>query len=140
MIRNPYQQYQQTQVETATPEKLTLMLYDGGIKFLNLAKQALEARELAAVNNYLIRAQNIVLELQASINHEAGGEIAANLSLLYDYMYRQLLQANIRKDVALIDEVLGMFRELRETWAQAIELAKGEQQQILAGADGSGAN
>lgn len=120
---NPYAQYRQTQVQTAAPEQLVLMLYDGAVKFAAQAKEHIVAKNMEAANNALIRVQDIFSELQASINGDAG-EIAQQLSLLYDYLYRRALDANLAKDVAIIDEIVTMVRDLRSTWVEAIMLAR----------------
>lgn len=123
MMPNPYAQYRQTQVQTAAPEQLVLMLYDGAVKFAAQAKEHIAAKNMEAANNALIRVQDIFSELQASINDDAG-EIAQQLSLLYDYLYRRALDANLAKDVAIIDEIVTMVRDLRGTWVEAIMLAR----------------
>jgi flagellar protein FliS len=96
------------------------MLYDGAIKFLNLANDAISKKDISASNNNIIKAQNIITELMVSLNMEVG-EIAKNLYSLYDYMNRRLIQANIKKDPQIVNEVKGMLVELRETWDQAIK-------------------
>lgn len=123
MMPNPYAQYRQTQVQTAAPEQLVLMLYDGAVKFSAQAKEHIAAKNMEAANNALIRVQDIFSELQASINDDVG-EIAQQLSLLYDYLYRRALDANLAKDVAIIDEIVTMVRDLRSTWVEAIMLAR----------------
>ncbi|NLY53579.1 MAG: flagellar export chaperone FliS [Firmicutes bacterium] len=120
---NPYAKYRQTQVQTAAPEQLILMLYDGAIKFSLLAKESIEKKDMVAANSALIRVQDIISELQFAVNEDAG-EIAQQLALLYDYMYRRAIDANLSKDVAIIDELVGMVRDLRSTWVEAITLAR----------------
>lgn len=123
MMPNPYAQYRQTQVQTAAPEQLILMLYDGAIKFCLQAKECIAQKDVPGANAALIRVQDIISELQFSVNAEAG-EIAQQLSLLYDYLYRRALDANLAKDVAIIDEIVNMVRDLRSTWVEAILLAR----------------
>lgn len=123
MMPNPYAQYRQTQVQTAAPEQLILMLYDGVIKFCLQGKECIESKDVSGANAALIRVQDIISELQFSINDEAG-EIAQQLSLLYDYLYRRALDANLAKDVTFIDEIMHMVRDLRSTWVEAIMLAR----------------
>ena len=114
-----YQVYQQNAVQTAPPEKLVLMLYDGCLRFLQGARKALEEKEIQNVNNNLVKAQAIINELMANVD-KGVGEIGENLVLLYDYMYRKLVEANVKKDAEAIAEVEILVRELRETWHQAI--------------------
>ncbi|MBY0450717.1 MAG: flagellar export chaperone FliS [Cyanobacteria bacterium] len=130
---NPYaqsaKQYQKQQVETASPEELLLLMYDGAIRFLNVARKSMEEKNIEKSHNNLIRAQHIVTELMASLDMEIGGEVAQNLFRLYDYLHYRLVQANIKKDTAMIDEVLTHLRSLKETWEQAIKIAHQERQQ-----------
>lgn len=127
---NPYNQYRQTQIMTAPPEQLTLMLYDGAIRFCLQAQEQITAKDVAGANNSLVRVQDIISELMLGVNQGAG-EIAVQLTLLYDFLYRRAVDANIKKDVAIIDEILGLVRDMRSTWAEAILLAR--QQQARAG-------
>jgi flagellar protein FliS len=116
--------YQLNQVNTATPQELTLLLYNGGIKFANLAKKAIEENNIQEAHRCLIRAQDILTELQLGLNYDI--EIAKNLNSLYDFMKHRLFQANLKKDIAIINEVLEFFVEFRDTWKQAMEKAKQE--------------
>ncbi|MCL2356660.1 MAG: flagellar export chaperone FliS [Defluviitaleaceae bacterium] len=113
----------QKQVETASKEELTLMLYEGGIKFLNQAVIAVEKNDVVKANNLIQRVEDIVREFQITLNHDY--EVSKHLNLLYDYMYNRLVEANLQKDVEILNEVLGMFREMRDTWKEAMKLAKG---------------
>lgn len=133
MMPNPYAQYRQTQVQTAAPEQLIVMLYDGAIKFCLQAKECIAKKDMAGANKALIRVQDIISELQFSINDEAG-EIARQLRLLYDYLYRRALDANLGKDGDIIDEIVNMVRDLRSTWVEAIMLAR---RQAAGAADGN---
>lgn len=125
--------YKETSVKTASQGTLILMLYDEGIKRIEGAVQLLSGETVPAtsieqINNHILKAQEIVSELMASLNTEKGGQIANNLMAIYSYFYQQLLQANIKKDVALLKEILKMMRELRAAWQEAInaEEAKGK--------------
>lgn len=112
------QAYQNNQVTTAPQKKLIVMLYDGAIKNLRLAKMAMEEKKVEKINTHLIKAQDIIMELMTTLNFELGGEIAKTLHQLYDYMYRQLIKANIDKDVEAINEVEKYMEELRAAWEQ----------------------
>lgn len=116
---NPYQQYQEQSIKTASPGELTLMLYNGCIKFINQAKQFIEQKDIEKANNAIIRAQDIIQELLVTLN--MGYEISKNLAALYDFMYRRLIDANISKDVEALDEVLDLVTELRDTWKEVIK-------------------
>lgn len=124
---NPYlKQYQTTQVQTATPEKILIMLYDGAIQFLNKAKKEIENENIQEIHNNIIGAQKIIAELMSSLDMEIGGAVAVNLYSLYDYLYSRLVQANIKKDAAVVDEVLVHMKELKQTWEEAILIANKE--------------
>jgi len=127
MVANSYARTYQTQaVLTASPGQLVLMLYDGALRFLAQAHAAMEAdqnewRRFEVINRNLQKAQNIIAELRGTLNHEAGGEVAANLDQLYDYYNRRLFQANLKKDPAPVAEVEGLLRELRDAWAEMLQ-------------------
>lgn len=114
---NPYKRYRQTQVETAGPLELIIMMYDGAIRFCHQAKKAIEAKNYPEANRLLQRAQAVVDELNYSLNMEAG-EIAANLRSLYDFIVTQLVEANLKKDTGLIDQAVNFLTELRSSWVQ----------------------
>lgn len=118
MQSSPYKQYQQTAIETASPERLIIMLYDGAIKFVNQAKTSMNEGNVEETNKALIKTQDIISELMIGLNMEAG-EIAHNLYNLYDYFKRRLVEANTKKDNVILDEVLGHLIELRSTWVEA---------------------
>ncbi|MEJ2662919.1 MAG: flagellar export chaperone FliS [Spirochaetia bacterium] len=128
---DPIHSYRETQIKTATPGKLIVMLYDGAIKNINLALEKIEKKYQAyeQVSNFIIRAQDIITELMVSINFEKGGEIAKNLFSLYMYMNRKLLDANIKKDQKALEEVKKHLVELRSAWAEIANKAGTEQNQ-----------
>ena len=104
---NPLRSYKETQIKTATPGKLILMMYDGAIRNLNQALQDMddEHRRYDSISNSLIKAQDIIAELMISLDFERGGEIAKNLFGLYVFMNRRLLDGNIQKDKVPLEEV-----------------------------------
>jgi flagellar protein FliS len=117
--------YRANAVLTASPGQLVLMLYDGALKALAIAREALErpaddVRRIETVNAQLLKAQAIINELQSGLNLESGGEFASTMHRLYDYHNHRLLQANMRKDVAPVIEVERLIRELRDAWAQML--------------------
>jgi flagellar protein FliS len=117
--------YRANAVLTASPGQLVLMLYDGALKALALAREAFarpedDLRRIAAINEQLLKAQAIINELQSGLNPEAGGEFARTMHRLYDYHNRRLLEANLRKREEPVIEVEGLVRELREAWAQML--------------------
>lgn len=124
---NPYlKQYKQTQMDTTPKEQILVMLYDGAVRFLNLAKEGFAENNVEKIHNNLIKVQNIITEFETSLDMDAGGEFAQNLFALYEFMSRQLVQANIRKDTAALDIVIKHMTELRDTWKQAVKQYKAE--------------
>ncbi|NLV69016.1 MAG: flagellar export chaperone FliS [Spirochaetes bacterium] len=115
---NPYNQYKQTQISTANQGKLIVMLYDGAIKFLNIAIENIEPMRYDVVNTNIIKAQDIITELLLSLNMNEGGEISQNLFSLYMYFKRQLLEAKMRKDPEIIRQILKLMKEMRDAWDQ----------------------
>lgn len=130
-IANPYQNYRQQQVNTASQDKLILMLFDGAIRFCNQARIALENKKYDEANTNLIKAQNIVQEFMITLNMDY--EIAHSLYYLYDYFYRRLVEANLRKDQVIVEEVKGFLTELRQTFAEASLKARAENQINIGG-------
>lgn len=124
-MNNPYQNYRRTQVETADQATLLLMLYSGALKFLKTARQAIEDDHIEEANHQLGRAQDILCELMGSLNPDVP-EISSNLFQLYEYMHYQLVQANIKKDTALVEEVEKMLKSLLDAWQAAINNDKAE--------------
>ncbi len=129
MPNNAYQQYKQAQYETASPEKLLLMLYDGAIKFGGQAKEGMNDNDYELANEKIKRVQSIINELMVTLDMDQGGEIADNLYNLYEYMNRRLIQANIRKDPEIVEEVLDLLREMKEAWEGAAKKIKTSQRQ-----------
>ena len=119
---NPYQAYQQNSVMTASPQELTLMLYNGCLKFIKLGKKAMAASQIEDKNTNLIKAQAIIQELRYTLDPSI--ELSASLADLYDYMYNRLVESNMKNDMALLEEVEGYVVELRDTWKQAMILMK----------------
>lgn len=119
---NMYQQYQQNSIMTASPEELTLMLYNGAIKFINLGKLHIENKEIEKANNAIKRAQDIITELNNTL--DMNYEISHNLGSIYTFILEKLLDANIKKDISFLDEVLPLIEEIRDTWKEAMKEAR----------------
>lgn len=115
--------YLEQKIMAARPEQLTLMLYDGMVRFLKQGKLFMEAGQsrenVPKINNSLQRAQAIMNELQSTLDMDI--EISENLDLLYDYMIRRTMEANIDKDIDVLDEVIELAEDLRDTWKEAME-------------------
>lgn len=122
-MKNPYSQYSNNnKVFTVSKEELTLMLFDGALKFSNQAITALENDDNTKANDFIVRVQNIIREFQITLDKQY--EISAQLDSLYDYIYTRLIDANIKKDLSILTEARDMIRDLRNTWKEAMALAK----------------
>ncbi|MDQ0218399.1 flagellar export chaperone FliS [Peribacillus cavernae] len=122
---NPYQAYQQNSVNTASPGELTLMLYNGCLKFLSQAKKAIETGSIEERNKNIQKAQNIIQELMVTLNMDIA--VSKDLLSLYDYLYRRLVEANLQNDETIIEEVEGFVAEFRDTWKEVVQLNRQKQ-------------
>jgi flagellar protein FliS len=122
-MSDPLRSYKETQIKTATPGRLVLMLYDGALKYLSLAMEALAARHQRydRVSEHLIRTQEIITELMVSLDFDQGRQIARNLFNLYMWMNHQLLEGNINKSSAPLAQVKKLLTELRGVWAEVAD-------------------
>ena len=126
MVANGYARtYRVNSILTASPGQLVLMLFDGVLKALAIARDAFEhqpenARRIEVINHQLMKAQAILHELQGGLNHEAGGEFARTMHRLYDYHVRRLFEANLRKQVAPVIVIENLVRYLRDAWAEML--------------------
>ncbi len=120
-------QYQQNQIDTASREQILIMLYDGAIRFCRQAVEAMAAEDRLSQRESVSRALAIITEFSNTLDREIGGEMAENLDALYHFMIRELTSANLQSDPEKITVVIGLLSELRETWMQAIEIARQEQ-------------
>jgi flagellar protein FliS len=119
---NAYETYRQNSIFTASPEELTLMLYNGLIKFIMLAQKSIDEKDIQKAHESIVRAQDILMEFKATLDMQY--ELSHGLALLYDYMLERLFDANMKKDNEILAEVLHFAKDLRDTWAQAMKLAK----------------
>lgn len=117
--------YKQNSVTTASPGELTLMLYNGCLKFLAKAKQAIQEKKIQEKNTNLLKAQAIISEFITTLNMNV--EISKNMLALYEYMNRRLIQANIKNDIAIIEEVEGLVTEFRDTWKEVLRINRQQQ-------------
>jgi flagellar protein FliS len=125
MSRNkPWDSYRKVATQTATPGQLVLMLYDGALRFLEKALTGFDHHDPLlyhqTINNNILRAQAIIHEMNASLNMQAGGEVASNFRRLYNYFYRRLTEANRTKQKAPVEETISRLRELRDSWAEML--------------------
>ena len=124
-VQNAYNAYKQNSVTTASPGELTLMLYNGCIKFIHQAKKAIDVKNIEARNTYIQKAQAILNELMSTLNMDV--PVSKDMYNLYEYMYHQLTQANMKNDVAILDEVENLTIEFRDTWKQVIQINRQRQ-------------
>lgn len=108
--------YVRTQIMTARPEQLRLLLYEGAIKFCRQAKDTLDKQDFEASYNSITRAEKIVLELSTSLNEQAAPDLCAKLNALYTYIYRLLVDANVNHKAETIDEAIGLLEYEKQTW------------------------
>ncbi len=122
MATNAAAAYKDNRILTATPAELTLMLYEGAIKFCNLAQIAIEKNELDKANLNIIKAERIITELRTSLNFNY--PVANDFEQVYDYIHRRLVEANIKKDTEILVEALDYIRDMRDTWKEVMSLSK----------------
>lgn len=119
---NPYANYENTKIQTATPAQLTLMLYDGAIKFCNLAINAVEEGQIEMANTNIKKVEAIIAEFRATLNFKY--PVAKDFDNVYEYLGRRLLEANLHKDKEILEEVLSHLRVMRETWTEVMKQSK----------------
>ena len=119
MMMDPSRQYREQSIQTATQGELTLMLFNGCIRFLRLGIRAIDKKDVAEAHENISRAQAIICELMMSLNMEY--EPAESFMSLYTYMYRQLISANIKKEKEPIHVVIELITELKDGWEKAIK-------------------
>ena len=124
-MTNSYSEnYLKNQIESASREQLLIMFYDGAIRFINRAEVALNNEEFDQKSYCINKASAIIAELSATLDHDIGGQIAADLEALYDFMSRELIKANITNDPSHLKTVRDLLSDLGETWKQAIDRNK----------------
>lgn len=123
-MTNPYNKYKQTSILSASREQILLMLYEGAIKFTKLAIQAAEQKKIEERGKNIIRAYDIILELNATLDHKVGGEIAAQLEQLYAFLMDQYTKANITGDPEPLRSCVKVLENLHEGWKLAIDKLK----------------
>lgn len=122
MIGNPYAQYQNSKVLTASPAELTLMLYEGIIKFINIAIVAVQEKEYDKANTNVMKAERIVDHLSATLNHKY--PVAQDFENIYKCIMNALLNGNVKKDVKELERALEYSRMIRDTWKEVMKQAE----------------
>lgn len=124
-INNPYATYQNNTVTTSTPGELTLMLYNGCLKFIQQAKNAVASGNIEEKNKSIQKAQAIITELMLTL--DASYPVSKNMLILYEFANSRLIDGNIQNDVALFDEASEIITEFRDTWKQVIQINRQKQ-------------
>ena len=122
MATNAAAAYGNSKILTASPAELTLMLYEGAIKFANLAIMAMEKNDIEKTNLNIIKTERIITELRGTLDFKY--PVASEFDKIYDYIYRRLIDANIKKDKAILEEALDYIREMRDAWKDVMKLSR----------------
>lgn len=122
MAGNPYAKYANNKILTASPAELTLMLYEGAIKFCNLAKIDMEKGEYGDAMHHVQKARNIIVELQSTLDFKY--PVAKDFDVIYTYIFQLMVQCNTKHDEEALDEILIQLRELRDMWKQMMKQTK----------------
>lgn len=121
MVNNGYNQYLRSKIMTASKPELTLMLYDGAIKFTNMAIMAIDKNDIPGAHNSIKRTEAIIQEFQITLDHKYA--VAKDFDNVYNYLLQRLTDANIKKDKEILEECLGHLRTMRDTWKEAMKKA-----------------
>lgn len=112
--------YRRQRVESASPSQLVGMLYEAAVRNCGLAREAMARHDYRVASRHLVKVQDILVELMGSLDVERGGDLATKLMGLYEYMFRRILLANVRKESAAVQEVEDLLAQLRDAWGQAM--------------------
>lgn len=118
---NAYEQYNNNRILTASPAELTLMLYEGAIKFCNVAIIGIEQKDIEKAHKNIVRAQRIIEEFRITLDHKY--PVAEDFERIYVYLLQRLLEANIKKDKEILEEVLVHLRSMRDNWKEVMKIA-----------------
>jgi len=129
-MNNPYQRYKKTAVESANPEKLLLLMYEGAIRYVKQAIIAVRENDIGARGQAIGCAFDVIMELNNTLDHKVGGDISKNLEQLYMFLTDQLVQANIQADEKRLQDVLNILNTLYTGWKEAIEKLKKEEETV----------
>lgn len=121
-LNQAYAQYNNSKIMTASPAELSLMLYEGAIKFCNIAIMGIEQNDIQKAHINIVKTENIIEEFRATLNHKYS--TAEDFENIYKYLYNRLVEANVKKDKEMLEEVLGHLRGLRDAWKEVMRLTK----------------
>ncbi|MFW5650217.1 MAG: flagellar export chaperone FliS [Acetivibrio ethanolgignens] len=117
---NAAMMYKNNTIQTASPAELTLMLYEGAIKFANVALMAMEKGDIQKAHDNIVKTENIIMEFRATLDHKY--PVWEDFDRVYDYIYRRLVEANMKKDKEIMEEALGYIREMRDAWKEVMQI------------------
>ena len=119
-LPNAYAQYNNSKILTASPAELTLMLYEGAIKFCNIAKMAIDEKDVQKAHDNIVKTQKIVDYLRQTLDMKY--PVAQDFDNIYVYLEERLVQANLKKDKEILEECLGHLRSVRDTWKEVMRI------------------
>lgn len=122
LVNQGYAAYANNKIMTASSAELTLMLYEGAIKFCNLAIKAVEEKDIERAHNNIMKVENIIEEFQSTLDHKY--PVAKDFDEVYSYLMVRLREANFKKDKEILEEVLNHLRTMRDTWKEVMRLSK----------------
>lgn len=123
-VQNPYAKYNDSKVLTATPAELTLMLYEGAIKFCNIAIMGIEQKDIQKAHNNIMKVQRIIDEFRATLDMKY--PVAKDFDRVYVYLQKRLLDANMTKDKEIMEEIVTHIRSMRDTWKEVMRITGSE--------------
>ena len=119
MVKNPYEQYKNNAIATATPAELTLMLYEGAIKFGNIAIKAIEEGDIQKAHTNIMKVQRIITEFRNTLDFKY--PVAKDFDRVYEYLERRLVEANVSKDKEIMEEMVMHIRSMRDNWKEVMK-------------------
>lgn len=125
-----HKNYTSVQISTVDRGRLLLMMYDGGLKFLNHAKEGLIAKDIPKFARFLSKAQAIIAELMHTLDFDKGGQIATDLDRLYDFMLYYLTEANLQKDPEKVQRVINLMETIANAYREIIEDKEGKYRDV----------
>lgn len=122
---NAYNVYKNNSINFASKEQLLLMLLDGSVKFAKIARQAILDNDIMKAHENIIKTQNIYYELMTSLDVNQGGDWAKNMMGIYSFIVEKLVESNMKKDIKVLDEIIPLIEDVRDTWNEAYKVSKG---------------
>lgn len=122
---NAYSAYKNNSVNYASKEQLLLMLVDGAVKYAKIGRQAIEDKDMQKAHNNITRTEDIFYELIITLDVSKAGEWGQKLKEIYEFIVKRLGEANLKKDIGIMDEVIPLIEDIRDTWYEAEKISKG---------------